>query len=931
MDDVDLSANPGPTGLVPSSTSGVLPKPLHTQQSVLTGEKDDPWWNEHTLPDGRNAANPEYLMGHPQSVDDHTQGNISPAKDDDRSGSPLPPPGLWDDEVANLEKELVHKLDRAEEEKEKLELLKSKRLRRKRYVETLQIQFRSLQSLKNARQDEVDSMQKQVDLERLETAHLGLEKHRSHEHAKQLVARCGRAENVMNRLKKEITNLQTETDLDRELMDACLTYSDKHEAEFKMLERYCREDEEKLKDCMFRVDRLSVDEEKSQKDEEAMESLTKSTRLEYERIQQQVREGNANRDAHVDHWSKIKTQAHSGEKDMQRLHDEMDSIAAKKTAKLEALARQREFYESELRNNSQMERRLEGTEFNAIKARDFVIEMKNKKRELLDQIHAFENACATKRRTIKSLKVNVKNLSQQTHRVKEDITKWRDLAHAMGAKNSEVSRKNLTDEERLAELNRILDERETLVRAAEQKVIKLRDINYKKTQQNANLRAQLDAATMTVRGNSLYLNNLYGQLKNNKAAAHNQSQQIYELEYKVIQLERRIAFIEGTDTGPSEKSLEEARQLQIRKGHVTAEGDLMRSRIFKQEEWIKNLKKEVDSRNAEQKKNEIALAEIMLYLHTTERSVDKARAKKILFKERMAAVALEREEYRAQRNRVEEQRSWFVKILRELEHQQRGVKTRFEMLTLPIQGLDQGQGDSTDIVQIQAAFFVKAASEKQSVINHRTQLKNAIQKVMQDNFRLRQFLEKYEAQTHDIKNNVLHVKQKSVMDQRQQNLDDEIAFLRERLRTHESHLLRRTTDKLDLLQDKVQQGMRQENSELRTLMAELDEARVRLDRTLKQNGVMLSGIKKNISAEDWPLIKVEIEASLYMDAERLLYSTIKRFLDAYPEAFTTIEHLFQEMSIEMSEELTKTLLRSASGSKHSLASPSSSGRLVSAR
>ena len=125
----------------------------------------------------------------------------------------------------------------------------------------------------------------------------------------------------MCRLKKEIANLQTETDLDRELMDACLTYSDKHQAEFKMLEKYCREDEEKLKDCMFRVDRLAAEEEKSRNDEEAMESLTKGTRLEFERIQQQVREGHADRDAHVENWSKIKHQAHSGEKDMQRMRD----------------------------------------------------------------------------------------------------------------------------------------------------------------------------------------------------------------------------------------------------------------------------------------------------------------------------------------------------------------------------------------------------------------------------------------------------------------------------------------------------------------------------------------------------------------------------------------------------------------------------------
>ena len=126
------------------------------------------------------------------------------------------------------------------------------------------------------------------------------------------------------------------------------------------------------------------------------------------------------------------------------------------------------------------------------------------------QIHSFENACATKRRAIKTLKGNVKNLSIQTHHVKGEVEKWHDLAHTVQVKNSEVNRTNLTDEERLAELNKVLDEREAIIRLAEQKVVKLRNSNYQKTQQNVDLRAELDAATVTVRGNSLYLNNLYG-------------------------------------------------------------------------------------------------------------------------------------------------------------------------------------------------------------------------------------------------------------------------------------------------------------------------------------------------------------------------------------------------------------------------------------
>ena len=160
-----------------------------------------------------------------------------------------------------------------------------------------------------------------------------------------------------------------------------------------------------------------------------------------------------------------------------------------------------------------------------------------------------------------------------------------------------------------------------------------------------------------------------------------------------------------------------------------------------------------------------------------------------LFKERMAVVALEREQYRAQRNRVEEQRSWFAKILRELEHQQRGVKTRYELMTLPsIGAADHGQGDAKDIVQIQATFFIKAAQEKQSILNQIQSYKTAIQKVMDDNWRLRQFLDKYEQQSHDIKKNALHLKQRGDMDERLQSLDDELSFVRERLRAHESHV-----------------------------------------------------------------------------------------------------------------------------------------------
>ena len=90
--------------------------------------------------------------------------------------------------------------------------------------------------------------------------------------------------------------------------------------------------------------------------------------------------------------------------------------------------------------------------------------------------------------------------------------------------------------------------------------------------------------------------------------------------------------MEGTDTGPSEKRMEEVKVLTARRDAILAEASMMTERILKQGDVIKNLKKEVDHQEDERKRNEIALAEAMLYMHTTERSVEKAKARRIVTK-----------------------------------------------------------------------------------------------------------------------------------------------------------------------------------------------------------------------------------------------------------------------------------------------------------
>ena len=106
--------------------------------------------------------------------------------------------------------------------------------------------------------------------------------------------------------------------------------------------------------------------------------------------------------------------------------------------------------------------------------------------------------------------------------------------------------------------------------------------------------------------------------------------------------------------------------------------------------------------------------------------------------------------------------------------------------------------------------------------------------------------------------------------------------------------MRKTDEKLDQLQDNLQQGTRQESAELIAAMQETDDQKVRRDRTLKQNATMLNAIRR---AEDWPVVKADIESTLYTDAERLMLSTISRFLDSHPESFPSVDQLFKEVTL----------------------------------
>lgn len=129
---------------------------------------------------------------------------------------------------------------------------------------------------------------------------------------------------MMARLKKEIVDMQTETELDRELMGACLDFAEKHQTEYNLLQKYCAEDDEKIKDCLYRIGRIALEDEQSRKDMETLEVELKSVKLEVARIQESCREADTDRSSRADNWNKIRNRLKEADADIERLHGVSD-------------------------------------------------------------------------------------------------------------------------------------------------------------------------------------------------------------------------------------------------------------------------------------------------------------------------------------------------------------------------------------------------------------------------------------------------------------------------------------------------------------------------------------------------------------------------------------------------------------------------------
>ena len=120
------------------------------------------------------------------------------------------------------------------------------------------------------------------------------------------------------------------------------------------------------------------------------------------------------------------------------------------------------------------------------------------------------------------------------------------------------------------------------------------------------------------------------QLQSNRSLSRTYTAQMYELQYEATQLSRRIAYMEGTDLGPDEKHLQETARLMTAKETITKEMGVMQARLLRQSVQINNLQKALDHQEVVRGKNETVLAETMLYLHTTQRALDKVKARKIV-------------------------------------------------------------------------------------------------------------------------------------------------------------------------------------------------------------------------------------------------------------------------------------------------------------
>nr|XP_048285854.1 coiled-coil domain-containing protein 39 [Myodes glareolus] len=748
-------------------------------------------------------------------------------------------------------------------------------------------------------------------------------------------------ENGIFKATQKLDGLKCQMNWDQQALEAWLEESAHKDSDSLTLQKYARQDDNKIRALTLNLERLTLECNKKRKllDGELTETL--SAQLELDKAAQDFRKIHLERQELIQQWEGTIEQ-------MQKRDQEIDSCALtlarikQETREKEGVVKEKiKFLENEVGNNVEYERRISVAERKVLKCRIELQRQEASRSQLKDELDTLKT---TLNRTSSDLEVLRKNISKVKKDIHDETSKLQKLKHhneIVKHKLKTITEKTISVEEKATNMEDMLKEEEKGAKEVEVQLNIVKGVLFKKVQELQNETMKEKSLAAEVEGTRSSLKHLNHRLRKLDFETLKQQEIMYSQDFYIQQVERRMSRLKG-EINSEEKQTLEAKIVELKKtlDEKKSTLSLLEAQIKKLHNDLYFLKKSNSKNNDEKQSLMNKINELHLFVDRSEKELNKARATKqdlmiednllkfevkrtreMLHSKAEEVLSLEKRKQQlctAMEERAEEikvHKAMLASQIRYVDQQRQTVsaefherlskidklKNRYEILTV-VMLPPEGEEEKT-----QAYYVIKAAQEKEELQREGDSLDAKINKAEKEIYALQNTLQVLNSCNNNYKQSFKKVtpsseeyvikiqleEQKRTADEKYRHKQRQIRELQEDFQSMEN-----TFEVIEHLANNIKEKLSEKQTYSLQLRKEIEEQQPKLERVTKQCGRLRREIRILKGTNDETLEELDIQLreikQFHKDIDQMLVNVMEN-----AEIHIILQTYFEQNGLEL--------------------------------
>ncbi|NXJ13172.1 CCD39 protein, partial [Odontophorus gujanensis] len=832
-----------------------------------------------------------------------------------------------EDDLQKMEKEKVNLQNQLADFEERIKAMAS-------HLKNVRQEFSFTQSLYKARENEVETEQHFKALAERERGRLKSEIKRLEDEIVSLREKKNSQENTINKTTKKLESLKQQMNCDEEVLESWIKESNRKDNDIITIQKYAQQDEGKLGALTLQVEKLTMQANQKRRalDNELTETIT-AQQMELDKTAEDLRRVHQERQEVIRQWENAIQQMQKRDQQIDHCALLLAELKQEMRKKESVLKEKASFLVNETINNMEYEKRISSAEREAASLRKEYQTQDTYRMQLENELDVLKSAVDRTASDLESLRINVTNMKKEIEKKKVRLSFLKERNAGLSNKLKLVTEKTLSSEDNALRMEEMLREEERIVKEKETELNHLKEVFFKKTHE---LKVQKDkekCVLAEIEGSRTSLKNLHRRLRRLDADALKQQEFIYNQDFYIQQVQRRLSRLQG-EVDADEKQVLEEKVAELKKAleEKRSAYDSLNAQHKKLQNDVHFIKRAMDKTGEEANGLMIKINELNLFNEKSDQELKKAKAVKqermiednllklelkrlqdILCNKTEKVLTLEKQKLELKKSIAE--RNEEIKIHKAMldsqirlvdqerhrisaEFQDRlnkidKLRCRYEILTVLMMP-PEGEEEKT-----QAYYVIKAAQEKEALRREGDDLDAKISKAENEIVALENTLQILNNCNSNYRNSFKEVtetseeyEEKLKLEEEKRVADEKYRYKRRQVRELQEYLqsMEKNLDALLKQEAIFQEQNKEKEAVILQLNKDIEEQKPKLERVIKQ----CSRLSREIQSLKKTKTETREEKDIDLRALKTFSKTINRLLAEVLNANPDLTASFQK-------------------------------------